>query len=193
MALFIAGLVLFFAAHSVSIVALPWRDRMAVRFGEVRWQGLYSLVAIIGFALIVLGYDGARHASPVLYRMPPWTHYVTLAFLAPVSPLLIATYLPGRIRAATRHPMLLAVMLWAAGHLIATGSLIDVVLFGVFLVWAIADRMSVAIRPARAIRQFPAGRFNDAAAVIVGLVLYAVFLGWAHSFFIGVSPLGGLG
>lgn len=193
MALFLAGLVLFFATHSVSIVAHSWRERMVARLGDVRWQGLYSLVAAGGFGLIVLGYDAARHASPVLYRMPAWTHYVTLVLLAPVFPLLIATYLPGRISAAIRHPMLLAVMLWASGHLIATGTLIDVLLFGVFLGWAIIARISVAMRPARAIRHLPEGRLNDTLVVVVGLAMYAAFLAWAHMFFIGVSPLAGVG
>lgn len=193
MPLFIAGLVLFFAVHSVSIVAEPWRDRMVSRLGEMRWQGLYSLVAIVGFALIVLGYDGARHASPVLYRPPLWTHYVTLVLMVPVFPLLLAAYLPGRIRAAARHPMLLAVVFWAAGHLVATGTVIDAVLFAVFLLWAIADRVSLALRAPREIRHLPAGRWNDAVVVIVGLAMYAAFLGWAHNFFIGVSPLAGLG
>ncbi|HKJ09036.1 MAG TPA: NnrU family protein [Gammaproteobacteria bacterium] len=193
MPLFIAGLVLFFGVHSVSIVAEPWRNRMVARIGEMRWQGLYSLVAVVGFALIVLGYDGARHASPVLYRPPLWTHYITLVLLLPVFPLLIAAYLPGRIQAATRHPMLLAVMFWAAGHLVATGTVIDVVLFAVFLAWAVVDRISVGLRPLREIRHLPAGRMNDAVIVVVGLAMYAAFLGWAHSFFIGVSPLTGLG
>ena len=193
MPVFIAGLVLFFGVHSVSIVAEPWRNRMVARVGEMRWQGVYSLVAVVGFALIVLGYDGARQASPVLYRPPLWTHYITLVLLLPVFPLLIAAYLPGRIQAATRHPMLLAVMFWAAGHLVATGTVIDVVLFAVFLVWAVADRISVALRPPREIRHLPPGRLNDAVIVVVGLAMYAAFLGWAHSFFIGVSPLTGLG
>lgn len=193
MAWFIAGLVLFFGVHSVSIVAEPWRNRMVARVGELRWQAVYSLVAIVGFALIVFGYDAARHASPVLYRLPLWTHYITLVLLLPVFPLLIATYLPGRIQSATRHPMLLAVMCWAGGHLLATGTIIDLVLFAVFLVWALIDRISVALRAPREIRHLPAARLNDAVIVVVGVAMYAAFLGWAHSFFIGVSPLAGLG
>lgn len=189
MTLFIIGLVLFLGAHSVSIVAHSWRDRMVARFGEMRWQGLYSLVAIIGFVLIALGYDGARHTSAILYRLPPWTHYATLVLLVPVFPLLIATYLPGRIQTATRHPMVLAVMFWAAGHLIVTESLIDVVLFSTFFLWSIADRASLAVRPVREIYHLPASPLNDVIVVVVGLAMYAAFLGWAHSFFIGVSPL----
>ena len=56
----IAGLLLFFAAHSVSIVNEPWRNSVAARIGEKAWTGLYSLVSIVGFVLIVWGYGLAR-------------------------------------------------------------------------------------------------------------------------------------
>lgn len=193
MNLFIVGLIIFFTTHSVSIVAEPWRDRMVGRLGEMGWQGIYSLVSIIGFVLMVWGYGSARGSAAGLYTPPLWTHHVTFLLMLPVFPLLIATYLPGRIQAATRHPMLLATILWAIGHLIANGTLTDVLLFGAFLLWAIADRISVAIRAPRGIRQLAPGRLNDVIALVGGLALYAVFVLWAHAWLFGVSPLAGMG
>jgi hypothetical protein len=45
-------------------------------------------------------------------------------------------------------------------------------------------------RPPQAQPTAPAGRFNDAAAVVAGLAVYAVMIGWAHARVFGVSPLG---
>ena len=47
----VLGLVLFLGIHSVSIAAPRWRHAVAHRIGEGPWKGLYTLVALAGFAL----------------------------------------------------------------------------------------------------------------------------------------------
>jgi uncharacterized membrane protein len=108
--------------------------------------------------------------------------------MLPVFPLLLASYLPGRISAITRHPMLVATKLWALAHLLANGTLASTVLFGSFLAWAVADRISLKHRVARSVPGAPPGRYNDAIALTVGLCLYAAFIGAVHLWLIGVSP-----
>ena len=190
MGVLVVGLLLFLGAHSVSIVGDPWRNRTAARIGEGPWRGLYSLVAIAGFALIVWGYSLARQAPIVLYVPPTWLRHVALLLLVFVFPLLLATYLPGRIQATTRHPMLAATKLWAVAHLLANGTLADVVLFGSFLAWAVADRISMKHRVQRPVPGAPPSGLNDVIAVVGGLALYGAFVLWLHAWLIGVSPLG---
>lgn len=190
MALLIAGLVLFLGVHSVSIVNDPWRNRVAARIGEYPWQALYALVAVAGFILIVWGYGLARQSPTVLYLPPAWLRHLALLLLVFVFPLLLATYLPGRIRQATRHPMLLAVKIWALAHLLTNGMLHDVVLFGAFLAWAVADRISLKRRAPRPVPAAPESWLNDVIAVVGGLVLYAWFLFQGHGWLIGVAPMG---
>lgn len=184
------GLVLFLGIHSVSIVNDPWRNRMAHAWGEWRWKGVYALLSIIGLVLIVWGYQMARQDSAVIYTSPTWLRHVSLLLLVPVFPLLLAAYLPGRIRAATKHPMLLAVKLWALAHLLANGTLADILLFGSFLIWAGVDRASMKRRPARAIPSAPPGKWNDAIAVTGGLALYVAFVAGLHESLIGRAVVG---
>ena len=84
MALLVLGLVLFLGAHSVRIVAEPWRTRMVERLGEKAWKGLYSVVSIAGFVLLVWGYGLARQQPVVLWNPPPvgLRHAVSLLTLA---------------------------------------------------------------------------------------------------------------
>jgi uncharacterized membrane protein len=187
----IAGLVIFFAVHSVSIFNESWRDRMVAQLGERTWQGLYSLLAIAGFVLMVRGYGIARLDPLVLYSSPLWLRHVAMLVLVPVFPLLLATYLPGRIQTAARHPMLIATKLWAFAHLLANGMLADVLLFGGFLAWAVADRISMKRRIQRPVPGVPPAKLNDIVAVLLGLVLYAVFVFWLHGWLIGVSLTAG--
>ena len=189
MGVLLAGLVIFFAAHSVSIVNEPLRDRMAARLGELRWQGLYALVSAVGFALIVWGYGLARQDPVLLYLPPVWMRHLAMLLLLPVFPLLFATYLPGRIQARARHPMLLATKLWAVAHLLVNGMLADVLLFGGFLAWAVVDRISMKRRIQRAIPGPAPSKWNDAVAVIGGLAVYVAFVLWLHGWLIGMPLL----
>jgi len=191
MSLLVAGLILFLGVHSVSIVAPAWRDLQVERHGEKVWKGLYALVSFAGLILLIYGYGIARHAPVVLYTPPLALRHVALLLMLPVFPLLFAAYLPGRIQRAARHPMLLSVKLWATAHLLANGTLADVLLFGAFLVWAVADRISVKRRTApHQVPGAPPGALNDVVALVGGLVVYVGFVFGVHAWLIGVSPLG---
>jgi uncharacterized membrane protein len=190
MPLLIAGLVLFLGVHSVAIVAPSFRTRTIQRMGEGAWKGLYALISLAGFVLICYGFGLARQAPVVLYSPPTWLRHLAFLVMLPVFPLLIAAYLPGRIKTAAKHPMLAAVKFWAFAHLLANGSLADVLLFGGFLAWAVVDRISVKRRAMpQVLRTAPPGPWNDAIAVVLGLAVYALLIGWAHVRLFGVSPL----
>lgn len=190
MTLLIVGLVLFIGVHSVSIVNEPWRDRMQARLGEGAWKGLFALLSLLGLLLIIWGYEAARLTPTVLYVPPTWLRHVALLLLLPVFPLLLSTYLPGRIKSAAKHPTLLATKLWAVAHLLANGMLADVLLFGALLAWAVADRISMKHRSARPLPAAPSSAANDFIAVGVGLALYVAFVLWLHAWLFGVAPVG---
>ena len=191
MTIFVAGLLIFLAIHSVSIVASGWRDAQAGRMGENAWKGLYALVSIVSLVAMIYGYGIARQIPVMVYAPPIALRHLAFLLMLPVFPLLVAAYLPGRIKRLARNPMLLAVILWAASHLLANGTLNDLLLFGAFLVWAVADLISVSRRPnVRPVPSAPASAINDVIVVVAGLGLYAFVLLWAHARVVGVSPLG---
>ena len=190
MGVLIAGLCVFLGVHSIGFAAPGLRDRAISGWGGGVWKGLYGLISLAALVLIVYGFGLTRRAPVLLYAPPGWMRHLTFLFMLPVFPLLIAAYLPGRIKTAAKHPMLAAVKFWALAHLLANGTLADVLLFGGFLAWAVLDRISLKRRPPQQLRTAPPGAFNDVVAVVLGLALYAVFIGWAHARLFGVSPLG---
>jgi len=189
MILLIAGLVLFLGIHSVEIFSRTFRADAIARLGEKRWKGIYSLLSIAGFVLLVWGYGVARQNPILLYAPPLWTRHLTALLMLPVFPMLLAAYLPGRIKATLKNPMLIAIKTWALAHLIANGMLADVLLFGSFLAWAVADRISLKHRVARPVPGPSPSKYNDLIAVVAGLALYVAFVFWLHLRLIGVSPL----
>ena len=191
MLILILGLALFLGVHSVRIVAPGFREAKVAAWGENRWKGLYSLASFAGLALIIIGYGLARQNPVMLYWPPLWMRHIALVLMMPVFVFFAAAYIPGRIKTALKHPMLAAVKLWAVAHLLANGTLADVLLFGSFLVWAIVDRISVKRRPvAEAPPGLPPSPANDVVALVIGGTVYVVFLLFLHQWLFGVSPLG---
>jgi uncharacterized membrane protein len=192
MTVLVLGLVVFLGVHSISIVAPGWRRASIARLGEWPWKGVYSVAAGVGLALVIVGYGLARREPVALYTPPAALRHLALLLMLPVFPLLFAAYLPARISRAAKHPMLLATKLWATAHLLANGTAADVLLFGGFLAWAVADRVSVKRRTpeeAHAVPGAPPRPVNDAVAIVGGLAVYALFVLWAHGRLFGVSPL----
>ena len=192
MAMLLLGLVLFLGVHSVRIFADDWRTQVITRRGEGAWKGLYSLLSIAGFALIIWGYGLARQQPVVL-----WTPLVAMRHMASLLTLiafilLVAAYVPRNgIKARLHHPMVIGVKVWAFAHLLCNGNLADVVLFGAFLVWAALDFRAARGRDRAAQTVYPAGTVAATAiTVIVGAVAWVGFALWLHGMLIGVRPFG---
>lgn len=186
------GLVLFFGMHSVAIVALPLRDKMAAK-SDMGWKAMYAVASLIGIVLMVRGYAELRLTPTVLYVPPMWLRHIAAILMLPAFAFFIAPYFPGRIKAALKHPQLIAVKIWALAHLLVNGNLADVLLFGSFLIWAVVDRVSMKKRVARPLPGAPESKANDVIVVVVGLLLYVVFVMWGHETLIGMKPFAGLG
>jgi uncharacterized membrane protein len=190
MTILVLGLVIFLGLHSTRIVSEGGRERAIARFGEGPWKGIYSLVSVIGFVLIVWGFARARYDAPQLWTPPAGARHVTMLLL--VALILFASFLFKRSHTAvmTHHPMLWSVLLWGAGHLFANGSAADLLLFGAFFVWSAADLVSSYARDRRNGVVYPEPQLAaTVGAVVVGLVVYALLIGGLHLWLFGVSPL----
>jgi uncharacterized membrane protein len=192
MAYLVLGLVLFLGVHSVRIFADSWRTAQVARIGEGAWKGIYSVVALVGFALIIWGYGQARMNPVVLWAPPTWARHVAAPLTLVAFVLIVAGNMPGtRMRARLGSPMVLGVKIWAFAHLLANGTLASVVLFGSFLAWAIVDFASARRRDRAAGTVYPQGSLGrDLTAVIVGVIAWALFAFYLHGVLIGVRPLG---
>ena len=190
MTILILGLLVFLGVHSTRIVADGWRSAQLQRLGEGPWKGIYSLLSVAGFALIIWGFGLARHAPEQLWTPPAAMQYVAGLLTLIAFILLAATYVPrNAIKASVHHPMVLAVKVWAFAHLLATGTLADVVLFGAFLVWAVASFTAARKRDRAANTQYPAGTpAGTVTAVVGGAAVWAAFAFWLHGPLIGVRP-----
>ena len=186
----ILGLAIFLGVHSIRIFAEDWRNARRAAMGEMAWKSAYSLLSLIGLVLIVVGYGQARLSPTLLWVSPTWAAHLAALLTLLSFVLLVAAYVPGNaIKQRLKHPMILGVKVWALAHLLANGTLADVILFGSFLAWAV-----LCFRSARRREPAPvtgsASPLATALTVAIGLGAWAVFAMWGHAALIGVRPFG---
>jgi uncharacterized membrane protein len=194
----ILGLVLFLGAHSVRILADGWRDQTIAAYGEKAFKGVYTLVAILGFYLLVVGYGEARLQPLALWSPPIFTKHISMLLMLLSSILLIAAYIPrNHFKMRLKHPMVLSVKVWALSHLLANGNLADLVLFGSFLIWAVLNFRSARARDRAQVQNSDANekaplKPNLLATLIAlfgGMGLWAVITFVLHAKVVGVAPM----
>ena len=205
----ILGLILFLGAHSVRIWADGWRNQTIQAYGEKAFKGVYALVSILGFYLLVVGYGEARLQTVALWNPPIFTKHISMLLMLLSSILLMATYIPrNHFKMRLGHPMVLSVKVWALSHLLANGNLADLVLFGSFLIWAVLN-----FRSARARDRALLLNLNDAEdpaaepltesestnqpkllstiiTLVGGMAIWVLITFVLHAKIVGVSPMG---
>ena len=188
MTLLIIGIIVFLGIHTLPTIP-GLRDRLIGRIGENGYKVLFSLLSIAGFVVLVYGFAKA----PVIqvWTPPAWTRWVAIVLMLPAFIFLVAAYVPGQIKAKLKHPFLVAIKTWALAHLIANGDLASIILFGSFLAYAVYDRITLKRRQPTSLFGVPGtrGPRNDLIAIVLGVVLYVLFLVWLHPLLIGPAPL----
>ncbi len=187
MTIYLAGLGIFLATHVFTSLRsrAPGRD-LRQQIGMGPYMGLYSILALGGFALMVYGY-GKADPMPMLYQAPSWGRHLNYLLMPLALIVLFAAYVPtGHIKKALKHPMLVAVKLWAVGHLLANGEVRAVILFGAFLAYAVVARIAAKRRgdngPGPDVTPNPLG---DAMAVALGLGVSAALILHLHGVLFG--------
>jgi uncharacterized membrane protein len=186
----ILGLVLFLGIHSIRIVAEGQRTLLRQRLGEGGYKGVYTLLSLAGFALILWGYGQARLQPVPLWTPQVWGRHLAGLLTLASFVLIAAAYVPGnQIKAKLHHPMVLGVKVWALAHLLANHTLADLLLFGGFLVWSVLSFRAARGRDRVIGTVYRAGSLGPTlATVALGAVLWAGFAFWAHGAWIGVRP-----
>ena len=189
MTILLVGIIVFLGAHSLATLRQT-RAGLIDRLGANGYRGVHSLLSLLGFVLIVYGFGEYRATAWVQVWTPPemdrhitmllmWFAFISLAAMGKR---------PGRIRGWLRHPMLVAIKIWALAHLLANGDLGGMILFGSFLAWAVWDRISLKKRGdygAERVRRFTRA---DAIVVVAGTVAYVAML-FLHPLLIGVAVI----
>lgn len=194
MILFLIGLIGFLGIHSIHALLPGVRAAAIAKLGEMPWKGLYALLSLVFFILMIFGYPGALVTGMdwAYFGEPPTPLKHLNSLLIPVALILaVAGSLPaGHIAKTLKHPQLVGVKLWALGHLLANWDAFSFIFFGGFLAWAVLVRISIKRRPASPPKA-PKLLF-DGIAVIAGLAISGWMIMGGHQHLFGVPPIPGM-
>ena len=197
----ILGLILFLGAHSVRVFADDWRTQKIAAWGDKPFKGVYTLISLLGFYLLVVGYGEARLQTVALWNPPMFTKHISLLLMLFASILLFAAYVPrNHFKMRLGHPMVLSVKVWALSHLLANGNLADVVLFGTFLIWSVLNFKSARARDRiqMQLTQSSEGVSEEVkpnllaslVTLFAGMGLWALITFVLHAKVVGIAPMG---
>lgn len=187
----VAGLVVFLGTHLVT-TQRDLRAALIARFGASAYKVAFSVLSAIGLVLIVYGFSRYRATGWINVWYPPaGMRHLALTLMLPACIIFVSAYLRGHIWRFFKHPMLVAIKIWALVHLLANGDLGSIILFGSILAWAVVDRISLKSREDAGGPPIPfGGARNDALAVLAGLIVYAALVFAFHPAVIGVPVIG---
>lgn len=190
---FALGLVLFLGMHSTRLFAEQWRTQAVERWGPLAWKGVYTAVSLLGLWLLVRGWGQLRLDPLVLWTPPTGLKHAASLLTLLAFVLFVAAYVPGNhLKARLHHPMVLGTKAWALGHLLANNTLADALLFGAFLIWAVALFIVLRRRDRRDQVSHGQGRVGPTVVTVgLGVLGWAAFAFWLHAALVGVRPFGG--
>mgnify|MGYP005752556397 FL=1 len=215
---FALAYVVFFLSHSLP-VRPPLRPRLQARLGASGFTLAYSVLSLAVLSWLIGAAGRAPHVT--LWDWALWQVHVPLTVMGPVC-LILALSIgrpnpfsfggarndlfdparPGIVR-LSRHPLLLALALWAAAHVVPNGDLAHVILFGTFAAFALLGGRLIDRRKRREMGPEWQRMLDRGAEVplfaaslsggtllrlAAGIALYRALI-WAHPFLFGPSPL----
>lgn len=185
------GALLFTGIHLFGILLPGVRNGLRTSIGEKPWKGVYSIISLLGVVLMIVGYSGSR-AGPatadMLYEGWYEMRHLTMLLMLIAFIMIGAMHGKGYIKKWVHNPMSIGIALWAGSHLLVNGQRADVWLFAPFLIVALADIVMSELRGKRP--QHEPRLRSDVIAVIVGMVLYVVFLLGFHPYVLNVPVTG---
>jgi len=187
----VLGLFLFLGTHGLRIGGDGMRDRLLGRLGPANFKILYSLVSVLGFAMLIYGFGMARDAPVLLWTPPPAMKHVAYLLTLVAMVLMAAAYVPrNAIKAKLHHPMVLSVKTWALAHVLANGNLAHLILFGSILLWSVLLFKASRARDKRNQVVYASGNWGSTILTLeIGIALWLVLLAWAHGWLIGVQVM----
>ncbi|MGR0278376.1 NnrU family protein [Marinomonas dokdonensis] len=187
------GLVLFFALHSIGLLAPNWRQASMARHGVIRWRVRYSMASLLAIAFIIMGFQEARLAPTWVWFPPQWTRHASALLMLLALFCVGSSFSPNStLKSKMGYPLLLAVKLWAFAHLLSNGALAEILTFGSFLIWSIVsfavyrrrDRLAGVTYKTTGSSLVP-----NFFSLSFAMISWFVIASYLHEMVLGVSPL----
>ena len=188
----VLGVLVWSIVHLIPGLATDFKKNMLSRYGEYPYKGVFTLLMIVSLYLIITGWGSMTPVEPavldVVYTAPEWgAHAAGLLTLIGFI-LFLAPYPPNNFKRILRHPQLIGMICWGAGHLLAIGTARAIVLFGGLTIWSVLEILALNHRDGPWVAPGKVSHRNDLTMVLFSVLAFMAFL-YTHHLLFGGSPL----
>ncbi len=178
------GIILFAFTHLYPAACSGKRQLLVKKIGELPYKGLYTLVILCALFMIIFGW---RHSDITnIYTPPEWGHLAAIVLMYPMLFLFVSAAAGGNIKRIIRHPQLCSIALWGFAHILANGEGRSVLLFGLFMIWALIEIFFLNRRDGQWQKPDPTPLSKDIIVAIISLVVYGGLI-YGHGYFTGIA------
>ena len=187
----VLGVLLWSLVHMLPGLTKDFKKNLVGRIGEYPYKGLFLLFMVLSIYLIISGWTSMTPVEPdvlaELYTAPEWGGYAAALVVLIGFILFLAPYPPNNFKRMLRHPQLIGMVCWGAGHLLAVGTARSIVLFGGLSVWAIIEMFLINRRDGEWVRPEQVSFMKDFTQVLFSVLAYMAFLYTHHMLFGGTE------
>jgi len=187
----VLGVLLWSLVHMLPGLTKDLKKNLVDRIGEYPYKGLFLLFMVLSIYLIISGWTSMTPVEPdvlaELYTAPEWGGYAAALLVLIGFILFLAPYPPNNFKRMLRHPQLIGMVCWGAGHLLAVGTARSIVLFGGLSVWAIIEMFLINRRDGEWVRPEQVSFMKDFTQVLFSVLAFMAFLYTHHMLFGGTE------
>lgn len=186
MTLLLLGVLLFAGVHFIPSLAPSLKASWISRLGEGGYKGVFSLLLLAAFALIIIGW---RSAQPTQLYMPsPELRHLAMLLLLLAFLLMVVSSRNSRLRLLVRHPQLTGVTLWGFAHLLLNGDSRSLLLFAGMALWAVGEMIAINRREGVWIKGKAPSWGAEALNLVIAIVVVGVVV-YIHPWIAGMPVL----
>jgi uncharacterized membrane protein len=184
MSMLILGVILWSMVHLSPSLAPGVKAGLIAKADTVVYKGLFGLLIVASIVLMTLGWQATLPS--LVFAPPAWGRGLNSLLTLLAALLLLGPYIRSNVSRFIRHPQLLAVVMWGIGHVLASGQLRALILFGGLAVWAALEIPLISRREGAWKKPPPVPAIADFRLLIAGVMIFAIMV-FTHGWLFGIS------
>jgi len=184
MSYLVVGVVLFAAVHFIPSLAPGLKASWQGKMGESGYKGIFSLLLLASFALMIMGWRAALPSS--VYIPNAALREPATALMVVAIGFMVVGSRNSRLRQWVRHPQLTGVLLWALAHLVLNGDSRSLTLFGGMAIWSGIEMLSINKREGAWVKPELPSIGTELITILITVVAVAAIV-WGHPYLSGMA------
>ena len=183
-ALLILGIFSWVFCHFSKTLLSGLRATLIGLIGEKPYKIAFSIAIFLSILCMVFGWRSSLPSQ--VYIPPDWGRDLNMLLMLFSFILFAGAKDTNNIHRFIRHPMMLAVVLWSLGHLLANGDSLSLTLFGSMLAWSLVMMPLMSSRDGAWHKPQKAPLKKDLLVVLKALPVYFLVM-YFHQYIAGVA------